>query len=183
MAYAFFDYKKASRSDHEELVKSILFQLCIGLKGDYPDCVIQLSKKEHPTFDDFQAALQLLVGSFDDIRIVIDALDECDKSCQKASLEMFRSLFSVTKGPKIRLLLSSRKNAEIENFYASQQSLASCFKIEIRATGEDIQRYVNSVIEEHEKQKKQDGKPTPLVDNQQLRKETIATLVEHSNGM
>lgn len=114
---------------------------------------------------------------------MIDALDECDHSWQSEYLEMFRTLLSGAQDQKIHLLLTSRKSPEIEDFYHSQESLFPCFRFDIRATDKDIERYVQSEIEENEKQRKQDGKPTPLVTNQQLRREVTNKLVESSAGM
>ncbi|KAI9726992.1 MAG: hypothetical protein M1834_008574 [Cirrosporium novae-zelandiae] len=146
-----------------------------------------LSRKDDPTFEEYRNTLQTLLGAFTDVHIVVDALDECKTACQSEILiahdSLFRGAEGRTESCKVHVLLSSRANDKIQDFYDLHMKLLPTSKIDVRATADDIKTYVVSTLEEHEKHMKQDGKPTPLRDNKPLRDDVLTKLVEKSEGM
>ncbi|KAF8832970.1 hypothetical protein BDN67DRAFT_1073018, partial [Paxillus ammoniavirescens] len=95
-AYFYFDGREsgAGLQKFETLLRSVLAQLCFN-QADIPDAMKRLYRvdaKDHPepTLSQLRMALQEVVMDFDDVYILIDALDECDS--QAELLDWMKSL-------------------------------------------------------------------------------------------
>ena len=105
---------------------------------------------------------------FDDIFIVIDALDECPEADQtrKNFLTEVRSLL-----PDIRLMVTSRHIPSIENTFRED------LRLEIRASDQDIKSFIESQTVQ------QDNLMSLLEDHDDLRDSILTAVLGKANGM
>jgi hypothetical protein len=106
---------------------------------------------------------------FSKVFIVIDALDECTESggTRTSLIDAIESLHS--KGAHI--MVTSRWLPQIERKFKKWS------QIEISATGQDIQQYLEAHIED-------EGELVDVIqENPQIRNHAITTIVQKSQGM
>ncbi|KIJ07625.1 hypothetical protein PAXINDRAFT_19198 [Paxillus involutus ATCC 200175] len=108
-AYFYFDARESGGvlRKFETLIRSVLHQLCFT-RADIPDPMKRLygvDREEHPepTLAQLKTTLGEVVQGFDEVYIMIDALDECDS--QEELLDWMESLQSATPG--LHLLTTS----------------------------------------------------------------------------
>lgn len=121
-----------------------------------------------PTLDEISRLLRSQVEKFDQVFIVIDALDECPERDQTRKLLLVgvRSLL-----PKVRIMVTSRDIPSIENM------LKYDTRLEIRAREHDLRNFIKSQMEHR------DGLADLLEDHDDVQSSITATLLEKTNGM
>lgn len=90
---------------------------------------------------DLEQAIFLTCADFDQIFIVIDALDECDSEHKK---NLLRSLASLQKKSSVRIFLTSRPHSAQE----ITRKLGTTLQVEIGATDSDLRMYLSSKIDD-----------------------------------
>lgn len=124
-AYFFFDSRNAESelSFHERLVRSLILQLWHQL-GALPESLkgIYGTGPSHPqpSLAVLQDTLQAIIGEFRHVYIVIDALDEC---IDRMKLLLWAESILHWKGGKLHLLISSRREPDIEENLATIHGL------------------------------------------------------------
>ena len=121
-----------------------------------------------PSLNEIVGLLRSQVEGFDELFIVIDALDECPEQDQtrKSFLAQVRAL-----PPKARLMVTSRNVPVIERMFKNDMC------IEIRAQDQDIMTFINSQMEQ------QDEFADLLEDHEEVRSDITATVLDKANGM
>lgn len=112
--------------------------------------------------------LRSQVKKLGEVFIVIDALDECPE------IDQTRRLFLVqVRGllPKARLMVTSRDVPSIQNMFKHDT------RLDIRAQGEDIRKFINSQMEQR------DGLVALLEGYDDVKKYITASVLEKTNGM
>ncbi|KIJ07095.1 hypothetical protein PAXINDRAFT_103100 [Paxillus involutus ATCC 200175] len=146
-AYSYFDARESGGASQkfETFLRSILGQLCFN-RADVPDAMKRLygvDSDEHPepTLAQLRTTLGEVVKGFDDVYILIDALDECDS--QAELLDWVKSLQSTTPG--LHLLATSRPERIIEE----RMSKSSHVRISLNSEllDDDIKAYVDERVE------------------------------------
>ena len=125
-------------------------------------------KQTRPTLDELSKLLQLEVRRLSNVFIAIDALDECLESnhTRESFLAEIRKL-----QPTIHLLITSRHVSTIE------REFEKAARVEIRASDEDVRRYLEGRIES-------EGRLVRLVKADPTLQATIVnTIVENAKGM
>lgn len=141
VAYVFCNYKTQAEQTADALLASLLKQVTHS-RPNQAGAVVQMYEKHQmqktkPSLDEITTALQTVSSSYTVTYIVLDALDECIKSTRDKLIAPLRRL---QKHANIRLLCTSRFIPEIEElFYADT-------KLEVRASEQDIRRYVAGQI-------------------------------------
>ena len=121
-----------------------------------------------PSFNEIARLLRSQVEEFEEVFIVIDALDECPERDQtrKSFLTEIRGLL-----PKVNLMVTSRNMPSIEIMFKHDT------RLEIRAHDQDVRNFVNSQMEQRDE----------LVDllegHNDVRSSITATVLEKTNGM
>ncbi|KIJ13317.1 hypothetical protein PAXINDRAFT_81413 [Paxillus involutus ATCC 200175] len=143
----YFDARESGGASQkfETLLRSILNQLC-SEQADTPDAMKRLYRvdaKEHPqpTLAQLRTTLAEIVKGFDEVYILIDALDECDS--QAELLDWMKSLQLTTPG--LHLLATSRPERIIED----RMSDFSHVRISLNSglLDDDIKTYVDERVE------------------------------------
>ena len=135
---------------------------------------IKLCHKHHghcgtrPSLNEIARLLRSQVEEFEEVFIVIDALDECPERDQtrKLLLTEIRSLL-----PKVSLMVTSRNMPSIEALFRHDTHLEIC------AQDQDVRKFINSQLDERDE----------LIDllegHRDVRSSIIPTVLEKTNGM
>ena len=142
IAYIYCNFRQRDVQTAEDLVRSLLKQLAQDLS--LANCIKQLynrrgSKQTPPSFNDFSRALQSVTTMYSRVFIIVDALDEYQASdgCRSTFLS---EIFDLQVKTGANIFATSRFIPEItEKFKAS-------LSLEIRASNEDVQKYVEGRI-------------------------------------
>ncbi|ERF68520.1 hypothetical protein EPUS_05659 [Endocarpon pusillum Z07020] len=171
VAYVYCVYNGAQQTA-ASLLGSLLKQLALQDNAIMDD--IKSCQKQHvrcgtrPSLHEISALLRSQVRNFDEVFIIIDALDECPEADQVRNnfLNGVRSLL-----PHIQLMVTSRPIASIESMFKEDTQL------EIRAHDEDIRTFIESHIQLQKE----------LVDvlegHDDVQSVIVSTLLEKTNGM
>lgn len=171
VVFAYFDYQQSmSVSD---ILASFLKQLIIRKTALSPEIshFYQSHVRQHsrPTIRELSALLRSETQELSTVFVVLDALDEFTDSYRGGSAE--RLLIEVEKlGPSFKLLVTSRPHVQIV-----PQIFPDSKRLDIRASYEDIERYVLGRIDK-ETRLKHIGDP-------RLTKLLEKTIAEQSQGM
>lgn len=139
VACIYCDYKEQTRQTVPELVASLLKQLMQD-RPETSDNVISLYERHlvnntRPTQEELTQALRSEIGLYSKVFVVVDALDECLEGNQRRLITELRSL-----GDTVSMLVTSRRLALIEELFLSAK------RLDIYATNEDVQKYVEGRI-------------------------------------
>ena len=176
VAYFYCDYKNRSTQIANNVLSSLVSQIarqnetCFGLLKDlYDKLHPQNQLKSSADLQQLVDLVQQMSNSFDDVRVVVDGLDECGDDVD----EVTRTLASLSSGHNISLALLSRNETEIHDILAAP----TCEHIEIAAQSKDIHHYVRTEIELRISNKQL------RLRNPQLKEEIVQQLVAKANGM
>jgi hypothetical protein len=143
IAYIYCNFQRQDEQKAEDLLASLLRQLTQGLPS-LPDTVKFLydrhyAKRTRPSFDEISRSLQSVAALYSRVFIIVDALDECRASdgCRAGFLT---EVFNLRAKCRANLFATSRFIPEIMEKFDGSISL------EIRASVEDVRRYVHSRI-------------------------------------
>ena len=136
-----------------------------------------------PAFDKYKDNFFRLAKSFDQIFVVVDALDECRQEEQYEVLnreQVLNFIFNLTDGliddlPCIKVFLTSRKETDITYAFTCRQT--PTIQIEEKNVAEDINAYINDHIEDLVKMKKL------RLRNPALKKRIVEMLIANAEGM
>ncbi|KZP09386.1 hypothetical protein FIBSPDRAFT_938507, partial [Athelia psychrophila] len=148
-AYFFFDGRSAENElcFHEKLIRSLILQLWHAL-GRIPQALMDVygqgPSHPQPSVAVLQDTLQLVIGEFQNVYIVVDALDECTD--RGKLLEWTRSILCSGSG-KLHILFSSRKERDIEDCLAPLDCLGH-IQFSSRSSNPDILKYLERRISE-----------------------------------
>ena len=171
LAYIYCNYKERETQIARNLLGSLLQQL-VQQQSKLPDVVTvfyekHLSKQTSPSFAEYLNFLQLVIKDFSDVFVVIDALDE--HVGERLNDEFVTGIQELQ--PSIYLLVTSRWVPSIELGFENS------IKLEIRATKEDITKYLIDRIQRAKRLK------CHIKDDPSLHDAIVNTIVENSQGM
>lgn len=144
LAYIYCNFQRQGTQMFDDLVASLLKQLS-RKRPSLPDCVEELYHKHtrertKPSHIEFAKALQSVVVAYSKTFIIIDALDECETSNHTRS-KLLSFIFGLRNYIAINVFATSRHIPDIEN------ELRGSLKREIRASDEDMRRYIKTQMQ------------------------------------
>jgi hypothetical protein len=146
-AYFFFDGKDGQKGSQTagSLIRSLIRQFSTAY-GGVPAVLTKLYHSCHdggaqPSVESLQAALLLILEAFNDVYIVLDALDEC---AEREDVLKWIKQTTVWRKSKLHLLATSRPEEDI----ARHLQLLDPDHVNINQdlAGRDIERYINSML-------------------------------------
>jgi hypothetical protein len=149
-AYFFFDGRDGQKESQTvaSLIRSLIRQFS-ATYGGVPNVLTKLFHSCHdggsqPSVDSLQATLLLILEAFDDVYIVLDALDECAE--RNDVLKWVKQTTSWRKS-KLHLLATSRLEEDI----ADHLRLLDPNHIHIKQdlVCRDVKRYVDYILDGH----------------------------------
>ncbi|KAL7935390.1 hypothetical protein V8C35DRAFT_321484 [Trichoderma chlorosporum] len=155
-----------------DLLASILKQLfqCqsslpTDIKSLYAECML---KKRRPLLEEILTALRSVITLFAKVFIVVDALDECRKSCRS---ELLSVIFGLQAKANVNLVATSRPLLEVDKEFENCSTLKS---LQIQAHDEDIYRYLDT---------RMSSLRVSMLDKQDLWKEITQTIIKEVEGI
>jgi hypothetical protein len=146
-AYFFFDGKDGQKGSQTvgSLIRSLIRQFSTAY-GGVPAVLTKLYHSCHdggaqPSVESLQATLLLILEAFNDVYIVLDALDECAE--RKAVLKWIKQTTS-WKRSKLHLLVTSRPEEDIAEHLRSLDPDHVNIKQDL--VSRDIERYIDSIL-------------------------------------
>ncbi|KAF7506336.1 hypothetical protein GJ744_011909 [Endocarpon pusillum] len=146
--YFYFDFNDIEKQQHEKMIHSLIVQLysqCTGTSKDletlYSSC---MNGERQPTCDKLLATLHQMMGSFKEIYLILDALDECsDRLALLVDIEEFNSW----KDANLHILTTSRRERDIEEFLEPFNEDQGKISIQSTLVNDDIRAYVHDRLQ------------------------------------
>ena len=118
LAYFYFDFNEIEKQKVSAFVSSLLAQLCSQTVG-VPELLVDLYKdcqsgQQSPATSELKATLSEIIKEFEEVFFVVDALDECPKTCEQEELLAVIAEIKSWSPLKLHLLVTSRLEPDIE---------------------------------------------------------------------
>lgn len=172
--YFYFDFNDTSKQSFEKMLRSLVSQLYQQHRPSqqhlhqlYSSCK---DGKEQPSTQALITTFQSMTGAAKNVVIVLDALDECE-----ARRDLLNWL-ALQKPESARVLLTSRKEGDIDASLSKQIPAAGIVPIQEGIVDEDIRKVVHSRIAEDEDLQRWKG-------SLEVQKEIETALMEKAAGM
>jgi len=150
-AYFFFDGRDGQKESQtvDSLLRSLIRQFSTPY-GGVPAVLTKLYHSCHsggaqPSVKSLEAILLLILEAFDDVYIVLDALDECTE--RKDVLKWIKQTTSWRKS-KLHLLATSRLEEDIAKHLRLLDPNHVYIKQDL--VSHDIERYINSILDDED---------------------------------
>ena len=171
-AYFFFDGRDGQKELQSvgSLIRSLIRQFSASY-GGLPAVLAELFRSCHnggskPTLKLFHSALITILEAFDDVFIVLDALDECAE--RKDLLRWIEKMVSWRKS-KLHLLATSRLEEDIAKRLRLLDPYHVCMEPDLVTN--DVARYIDSILEVEDQW------------NDEVKAVIKSTLLENAGGM
>lgn len=176
IAYFYFSFQNEITQMLSDILSILIKQLCrrkkelpMPLQALYRECSLN---SKSPTLLELQVQLRTIIGTFEEVFLVVDAVDECKEDNRKQLLSYIVSLFGQCSG-KLKIFVTSRPESDIKRAFTSEKF--QTVKIWATKVSEDIASYVRHELV-HRTHHHCDI-------DQDLREEIENTLVSGSGGM
>ena len=143
IAYLYCNYQRQYEQNLKDLFASLLKQL-IQEQPSIPNSVTTLynrykDKRTRPSLGEILGILQTVAAAYLRVFIIVDTLDECQISdgCRQRFLS---GLFNLQATCRVNLFATSRPISSIEKEFEGNS------KLEIRASEEDVRRYLEGYM-------------------------------------
>jgi hypothetical protein len=165
----YFTFSDNRKQSYWNLLCSLVAQL--GWKEPGLSMLVQASEKPNasvPGVDELERILLACVQSYDELFLLLDALDECPES-NEARQNVLEGLERLAQGaPNTRMFVTSR---EVSSVGESMQVLAAnLVSVASRSVNADIRRYVSAQLARDRKLSKMDLSTKNLIEDTILRK-------------
>ncbi|KGO76098.1 hypothetical protein PITC_006410 [Penicillium italicum] len=142
LAYVYFNFQRKDEQKAEDLLASILKQLAQS-QSSLPQSVKSLYKhhetrRTRPSLDELSICIQSMTATYTRVFLVIDALDECQKSDDCRYVFLSR-LFDLQRKGHFKILATSRHIPEISERFIGD-------RVEVRAHASDVKKYLDGRI-------------------------------------
>lgn len=144
LAYFYCNYKEDDRNDPAPILRTLVKQLCMmAPEGKFPKLVSSIYEKRNVsgqlTLGECRAILLKLSAGFSETTIIIDALDECNRSTRRLLLVALKDLLASPY--LVKIFVASRDDDDLTRI------LARFPGVRIGADNtRDIELYINSQI-------------------------------------
>ncbi|KAG7285285.1 hypothetical protein NEMBOFW57_009907 [Staphylotrichum longicolle] len=171
VAYIYCNFQWQEKQKINDLLASLLRQLAeqsSSLPGDVKELYRRhKGRKTRPSFDELSNSLHSVATTYARLFIVIDALDECQRSdgCRARFLS---ELFDIQKRHGANILATSRVIQDIEKEFEGS------VRVEIQAKDDDVQMYLDGHM---------DKLLSFVLSNPDLQRLIKSTIAETINGM
>ncbi|RSL93028.1 hypothetical protein CDV31_014881 [Fusarium ambrosium] len=173
IAYIYCNFRRQHEQRIDDLLGSVLKQLT-QCRSSLPDSVKSFydrhkTKRTRPSLDEILGLLQSVVAMYSRVFIIVDALDECQAS-DGCRTRFLAELFNLQTRHGINIFATSRPITEIIDCFKASLSI----EIEIRASPDDVARYLEGHIEQL---------PFFVQQDRQLQEEITTGISEAVDGM
>ena len=175
--YYYCDYSDPTSLDYQSIIGTLLKQLLLYM-GTFPPAIetrieqLPLFNVQHPSVNDLQSLLVTALHRFDEVIIILDAIDECNSESQRDIVELVKIVHS-TKDCLVRCMVLSREEAKLATGFGKYPS----FKISSDTVSRDITTFVQDSVSERVKN------GDLVLKSPELEDLISSTLIEGADGM
>ena len=179
VAYFYIDFSEAETQRPENMVRSLLKQICCqshsaarGLDSLYSACA---NGTQQPTLEQLLSVSHGVLNGIKgrDTFFIIDALDECNE--RKKLLELLEVIHE-RKHPKLHILVTSRPELDIEKSLKAMTSDEARICIQSTLVQKDVLTYIQDRLETDEALERFKFQP-------EIREEITRALMDKADGM
>ena len=183
LAYFYCDRNQADRQSPEQVMRSFVRQLSTPRDSDMiPSCINKCYAGKEKlgfassslTFQESCALIRELVTMYTKVTLVLDALDECDRSTRHHLIGELDNLVSSSTSCVIKVFISSRPDRDIKHRFHSGPNVC----ISATDNGEDIKKFIVHTIDNSPQYWLEMVTSAPG-----LRERIVSTLHEKADGM
>jgi adenylylsulfate kinase-like enzyme len=175
--YFYFDFNDVEKQQHEKMMCSLITQLSLRctstprvLAALFSSC---MNGERQPTSDTLLTTLQQMIQEFDEIFVILDALDEC-----KERQELLEDINKIARWKigKSHILATSRREKDIEESLDSLVNDQKKICIQSALVNDDIRTYVQKRLQSDQNLKRWRNKP-------EVQQEIETKLMGKADGM
>jgi hypothetical protein len=168
VACVYVNHKEAEEQTPAKLVSGLWRQLVLGRDISFAEGLYQRhhEKGTTPSVDKVFNVLQATIEDYSKVYIIVDAIDEYPEAQRQILLE-----YLMMMGSTVNLMLTSQPHIRPDG------SLPNLEALEIRASGDDIRRYVEGQIQ------KSSWLSKHVQIRADLREEILSTIIHTVDGM
>lgn len=143
IACFYFNFQSETAKDLASVLSSLIKQLC-RRKSEIPQSLVDLYNRctfndKAPKVRELQAQFRTIIDTFEEVFLVIDAMDECNECHRKQFLQFIVELFH-TSSSRLKIFVASRPEKDIERTFVSKAF--ETILIEAKRVDKDISVYV-----------------------------------------
>lgn len=176
VCFAYYNYRIEALGDPCQIISALVKQLCRTRDTISADLLKFKHDSLQPSFASLQDIFVSLAAQFDQIFVVIDALDECPKDKRHQIIGFLTKVLRSIRRAKV--FITSRKESDIAE--AFQREETPVIEILAENVSEDINVYVCSEVKRL--REGYNGKRL-YVQSDALEEKIIRTLTEKADGM
>lgn len=156
LAYFYCNYKEEQRRDPASILRSLVKQLCLLSPGEgslatFPEPVLAVYSERKDKGDlsrllSLKESKDLLIklsAGFLKTMIIIDALDECDRSTRRSLFDLLEQVVSSAKQNPVKIFVTSRDDGDLMIKFEDSPNVY----IQERDNSGDIDHYIQTEIE------------------------------------
>lgn len=182
LAFAYFRYDSVDTAKPEHIITAFIKQLC-RRKGRVPkqllDSFHSNSRNDtRPKFRDYVEQFDIMIRSFAQVFVIIDALDECKEEPRRLILDLIWD--AKRKFPCIKFFVTSRPEKEISSFFTKRW--VSIIRVDAK---KDIKAYLSGRLHGLFQPARPSGKPraqTLTIQDPAMKEEILRKLVALAGG-
>ena len=143
ISFAYYNYRNSELQEPSHVIKALIKQLCRKLES-IPDWLLRFQNESHsPSTVGKKETFVSLAEGYQEVFLIIDALDECPMSKRPHIIEFITNVASSL--PRAKIFITSRRESDIVRAFESSRTPT----IQIRAenVAADIERYVCNEVE------------------------------------
>lgn len=176
ISFVYYNYQSLELGDLSNVISALMKQLC-RKKDAIPPWLL---KFKHDSYHSSSASSQdsfiSLATTFNEVFLIIDALDECPKDERPHIIQFITEV--TDKLPRAKIFVTSRRESDIVDAFESSNT--PTIKIEAENVAADIKLYVTDEV--NRLRRGYGGKKLQL-QNDSLEEEIIRTLTDKAEGM
>lgn len=153
LAYFYCHYENAQRRDPEEILRSLVKQLCLqGPVSKLPEAILSIYRERDNAGDlshllsieECEGLLIELCAGFSQSTLIIDALDECDAKTRGGLFDVLQNVVSKSPTTRVKAFVTSRDDADVRKKFSASPNVY----IQERDNSDDINTYIRAAIKE-----------------------------------
>ena len=176
ICFAYYDFKKPDLGDPPKIISALIKQLCRKLSFIPQDLLSFKQNSLRPSFASLQQLFISVSKSFEEIFLLVDALDECPSDQRHQIIGFFN--YVVGSVSTVKIFITSRKEGDIAE--AFEQNSTPVIRIEAQNVTEDIKKFLEDEVKRL--RTGHHGKRLYLQDHS-LEGIIISTLSDNADGM
>lgn len=171
--YFYFDFNESGKQRHENMIRSLITQLFVCQKSTSDVLDSLHSRGRQPTSKELLTTFHSMMTTFNEVFVIIDALDECTERT-----ELLSDIGEIMSWQDIHLhvLVTSRREVDIEESLEALCGKETRICIQSALVNADIRTYVYDRLSEDRRFKRWRNQP-------KAQQEIETELMEKANGM